>query len=407
MSIRLTRRRALMLASGVLPATLAFRSARSADAPFVVGAALPMSGPFSNYGELTERALKAGAARVNEAGGILGRKVELLVRDDAGNAGRTLLAVKELVGERKVDFLYPEQISGFALAVLPYTTEEKVLTITSATAPQVGDAAKFPYSFQYSETAPQRVPAVAQALVKFGGKRVGILVSTNPGTTPMGDGLADVLPKKYGMSVAGYRQFTADTKDFTPHLQALRDAGADIIAFDSVAQDGVRLVMTGMQSLGWTAKVICGPAALTRNLAEQVPEAVKGQFFAVNFRAGVKVPGAARPGMDDLIAKLKAMGTIENLGLSAMNHDIVFLAKWAHETAQKEAGNTTSDTLRRILESVGGRSYPDSYWLFAGNPHYTAKDHSMANADASKLYGLIGVSAPVDGAYAGEALDIV
>lgn len=402
-----TRREAVALALGAAPLAFGAKLALGADKPFVVGAALPMSGPFSNYGELTERALKAGAARVNDAGGILGRKVEILVRDDAGNAGRALLAVKQLVGESKVDFLYPEQISGLALAVLPYTTEEKILTITSATAPQIGDATKFPYSFQYSETAPKRVPAIAQALKKFGGTRVGILVSTNPGTTPMGDGLNADLSTKYGMSVAGYRQFTADTKDFTPFLQALRDAGADIIAFDSVAQDGIRLVMTGMQSLGWKAKLVCGPAALTRNLAEQVPEAVKDQFFAVNYRAGVKVPGTPKAGMSDLVDKLKAMGAIENLALSAMNHDIIFLAKWAFETAQKEAGNTSSETLRRILESIGTRSYPDNYWLFAGNPKYTAQEHSMANADHSKLYGLIGVSAPVDGAYVGEPLDIV
>ncbi|MBN8798346.1 MAG: hypothetical protein J0H45_03155, partial [Stenotrophomonas nitritireducens] len=102
-------------------------------------------------------------------------------------------------------------------------------------------------------------------------------------------GLAAELPQTYGLPVVGYKQHSGDAKDLTPQLQSLREAGADIIAFSTVAREGVRVVMLGLQTLGWKAKVVGEPAALYGDLTEQVPSAVHDQFFAVNYRIGTQL----------------------------------------------------------------------------------------------------------------------
>ena len=69
---------------------------------------------------------------------------------------------------------------------------------------------------------------VGAALKKLGGKRVGILVSTNPPQVALGDGLNAELKPKYGLEVVGYEKYGIKSTDYTPQLQALKDAGADI-----------------------------------------------------------------------------------------------------------------------------------------------------------------------------------
>ncbi|MFG1400153.1 ABC transporter substrate-binding protein [Roseixanthobacter pseudopolyaromaticivorans] len=387
------------LSFAAMPAAAASKK----DEPFRIGAILAKTGAFSQYGQFIEQGLRVAVKRINASGGIMSRPVELIVRDDASNPGRALLAAKELVSDQKVDFIYPEVISGLVLAVLPYTSEQKVLTVSSGASPIIGDTKKFPYSFQLADIASKRTEAVAIALKKLGGKKVGILVSTNPPQVALGDTLAADLSKKYGMEVAGYKQFSVDAKDLAPQLQSLRDAGADIIAFDSGAREGVRVVMTGMQTLGWKAKVVSEPAVLYGDLTEQVPSSVQDQFVAVNYRIGTWT-GAPRPGLESIIEDLKKEGPINNLPYSALAMDAVYMAKWAFETALKEKGNTDPDTLKEILETRS--ALPPGYGIVFQDPKYSADDHTTVNADYSKMWGLIKVSKPHDGAYEGEDLSL-
>jgi branched-chain amino acid transport system substrate-binding protein len=388
----------------ILVSTSAVR-AQAPSKPFIFGAVLPKTGAYSQYGDFTEQGLRAGIKEINDKGGILGRKVEFVVRDDASNPGRSLLAAKELLTEQNVDFLYPEIISGLVLATLPYASESKVFTVSNGASPLIGDAKKFPYSFQLSDLATKRLPAMAAAMKKLGGTKVGILVSTNPPQVALGDALNADLVSKYGMQVAGYKQFTVDSKDLTPQLQGLRDAGADIIAFDTAARDNVRVAMAGMQTLGWKAKLVTEPAALYGDLREQVPEPVADQFYAVNYRIGTRY-GSPSPELKAFIDDMKQIGPIQNLAISAIARDVVFLVKWASETAQSEHGNATSDSIKTVLETMSKRQLPAGYSLALENPGYNAGDHTTANANYSQFWGLIHVSPLVDGAYEGEPLTV-
>jgi branched-chain amino acid transport system substrate-binding protein len=394
------------LALGACLTLSALGSAGAADGPFRIGVVLPKTGAYSQYGGFTEQGLRVGVKQANERGGINGRKIELIIRDDASNPGRSLLAAKDLLSGEGIDLLYPEIISGLALATLPHATEQKVVTISNGASPQIGDVSKFPFSFQYADLATQRLPALAAAMKKLGGQKVGILVTTNPPQVALGDALNAQLASKFGLPVAGYKQFTADTKDLTPLLQSLRDGGADIIAFSAAARDNVRVVMQGMQTLGWKAKVVTEPAALYGDLREQVPASVADQFFAINYRVGVRT-GTPTETMKGFIDEMKAQGgPIDNLAISALARDVIFLAKWAFETAQKEKGNTSPESLKSVLESLGSRALPPGYLLVFENPGYSSTDHTTGNASYKNFWGLVRVSPLVDGTYEGDPLPL-
>jgi len=79
--------------------------------------------------------------------------------------------------------------------------------------------------------------------------------------------------------------------------------------------------------------------------------------------------------------------------------------KYIHEKAQKEKGDTSADSLKAVMEAIGSATdFSARYSLVMGNPKWTASDHTTANADYSKLWGLVKVSVPVDGMYVGEEL---
>jgi hypothetical protein len=188
-------------------------------------------------------------------------------------------------------------------------------------------------------------------------------------------------------------------------LQSLRDGGADIILFDAAARDNLRVLMLGLQTLGWKAKVVAAIGSYSGNLVEQIPDVVASQFNGLNYRLGIRA-GTPSAAVKDFIDEMNKLGPILNLSLSGLARDAVFIAKWAFETAQKEKGNTSSESLKAVAESLGTRKLPDDYLVLIGNPNYTATDHTTGNADYSKLWGLVTVSPLENGTYAGELLAV-
>jgi branched-chain amino acid transport system substrate-binding protein len=388
---------ALLLATNPLVA--------SAEDTFKIGVIIPQSGIYAPFGKFLGPGVKVGADEINAAGGIVGRKVELIVRDDASNSARALMAAKELIGNQKVDALYAEGISGIVLAMQPFISEQKIIFVSNASSEMVGDPKKFPYSFQLADIAPRRVAPVIEAVRKLGGKKVGILVSTNPPQVTLGQGLVRDLPKK-GLAIASYITYSDPAKDFTPQLQKLRDEGADIVVFDGMGREGIRLVMSGMQTLGWNAKVVSEPAVLSGDLIPLVPEALASNFLSVSSLIGTRTTNERDPRIQAFVDKLKVYGTIESLAWSGLARDAMFVIKWGFETAQAKYGDMSADSVKAALETLRSSSYPADYSVVFGNPRYTAEDHSANNADYSNFWTLIRVSPLIDGTYAGERLPL-
>lgn len=408
-AVRPTRRRVLQGIGGAVAIAASPFALRTGFAqgrkPLRYGAVIPKTGPYAAYGQFVETGLLATMKQLNASGGIMNRKVELLLRDDASNAGRSLLAAKDLVEGEKVDFLMPEIVSGLALAVLPYATSRKLVTVTGAVAPKIGDPAAFPYSFQCAAgNADTIYPAMATAIRDLGGKKVGILMSTNPSMTALTEALVKNLEPKYGLKVVETLTFSAETQDLSPQLQRLKDAGADIVAFSSPARENVRTVMTGIQTLGWNVNVVSEVSPLSGDLTTQIPGPVQSRFFAVNYRVGTR-SGPPSKGLADFIAALREQGPIDNLAVSVLTRESVMLTKWGYETALKEKGNIDPDTVKAVLESLSKRDdYPADYSYTVGNPRYTPTDHTLKNANFANLWGLIHTSPAVDGGYAGTDL---
>lgn len=373
--------------------------------PFTIGAILPLSGPFAVIGEAAEDGMQVTVSDLNKnQHGILGRQVKLLVRDDGGDTAKAIAAAKELVDQEHVDFLFPGAFASDALAILPYTTQRKVVTVTSTGSSDAGNVQKFPYSFQLSvpfETYPKPISAAIRQVAGTSATKIGLFVSAEASGTGQGDVLNGALPRM-GYSIVDYEKFDPTAKDVTPQIEKLKSAGADVVVLAAPGTT-LRTVMTGFRDLGWKVPVVATNGTATGDIKALVPPEVADQFHAVVFRQYARSdPDQVQPQYVAYVKELKdAFGPLKNLGVSALHSDIVKLVKWAYE----KVGGTDQDKVRATLESMSKVTLPANYFLVVANPRWTPSVHSTLNGDFSNFFWLVGVSPLVDGTFMGTPLN--
>ena len=107
-------------------------SQNAANEPIRVGVFLDLSGPSSSFGQSTLNGIEMAADQINNAGGINGRRVELLLKDDRGEPTEAVTVVTELILEKKVHALLGEVASSRSLAAAPVAQYSKVPMISPA-----------------------------------------------------------------------------------------------------------------------------------------------------------------------------------------------------------------------------------------------------------------------------------
>ena len=96
------------------------------DTEVLLGMWSPLTGPTALLGTSERDALQIWVSQVNEAGGVNGRKVRLIVYDDAGSPQEALASVRRLIDQDRVFALVAGSISGSTLPVVPLITRAKV-----------------------------------------------------------------------------------------------------------------------------------------------------------------------------------------------------------------------------------------------------------------------------------------
>lgn len=171
------RKRSILLAV-VIGATLTLtavpvRSASAAEDSFKVGLVLPMTGPFASTGRQVENGIRTFLHQYGSE--VAGRKVEILLRDDAGDPAHSKRLAQELLVTRKVDVLAGFGLTPLALAVAPMATQTKTpMVIMAAQSLAVINAS--PYAIRTSGTIPQVTMGSAVWAAKNGIKQVATLV---------------------------------------------------------------------------------------------------------------------------------------------------------------------------------------------------------------------------------------
>ena len=190
-----------------------------------IGMLAPMTGPFTSTG----KQLVAGARLYMQLNGetVAGRKIELIVKDDTGNADMTKRLAQELVVNEKVAFLAGFGLTPGALATAPIATEAKVPQVVMMAATSIVTE-RSPYIVRTSFSVPQTTVPLADWAAANGIKQVMTLVSDfAPGID-----IETVFKQRFeavGGKVTASLRVPLANPDFAPYLQRVADAKPDAL----------------------------------------------------------------------------------------------------------------------------------------------------------------------------------
>ena len=335
---------------------LAALPASAAD-PIKIGLVTALSGQSARAGEALTRGLTIAIDEVNAKGGVLGRKVELVRRDDEANPAKGVIAARELVQREKVAVLIGGLDTPVALAIVPFANEQKVPFIDpwAAGTGITVNGAKDNYVFRVSA----RDDLVDKAIVNYAiknhsVKKPGLILVNNPWGESNEKGLTAAL-KEANIQPAGIEKFEGNDIDVVPQLARLKQAGADVLFLVGNVGPSAQVVKS-LDRMGWKVPIVShwGPAGgrfteLAGPSAREVVFIQTYSFFGKLSPVGERVLTALKAKYPDV----KGPGDVTPAVGVANAYDALHLAALAIERAGSTKGEAIRDAMYRIDRHEG------------------------------------------------------
>jgi branched-chain amino acid transport system substrate-binding protein len=211
----------------------------SGTGPIKIGVLLPLSGTFA-----TPQYLDIINAMVKIPGNdkIDGSPVQIISKDDQGNATAGAAATRELLDSDKVDVIIGTNFTAVANAELPLTTAAKKLQLSLSGCPACGDGATYPYNFSDEFDRPTQGPASIDRIKKLGLNSFAMLESQDASSKPYVDAI-NAAAQAGGVTVSKDVTFQPGNLDFGNQVSQLKDSGAKLVYIASIAPaDEVNIV---------------------------------------------------------------------------------------------------------------------------------------------------------------------
>jgi branched-chain amino acid transport system substrate-binding protein len=290
---RLTRRAVL---AGVTAIASLGAFPASAQESIKLGLVAAMSGQSAKSGEAIVRGLTIAADEINAKGGVLGKKIEIIVRDDESNPAKGAIAARELVQREKVAALFGGLDTPVSLAIVPFANSSKVpfMGVWAAGTPITRNGAPENYVFRVSavdEIVDEAL--VAYAIKKYGAKKPGMILINNPWGESNEKGLRKALETR-SIPFAGIEKFETNDVDVVPQLTRLKAAGADALFLVANVAPSAQVVKS-LDRMGWDVPIVShwGPAG-GRFTELAGPSAAKVHFIQTyTFTGKLSAKGAA------------------------------------------------------------------------------------------------------------------
>ena len=264
-------------------------SSQNADDNVKIGAFLSLTGATAGYGISSSNSFKLATDEVNASGGILGRKVELVVEDDHSNTSEVAELVTKLIKQDKVHALLSETVSTRAMVAAPIAQEHKLVMISpAAIKPELtmqGD-----YIFRACFTSPAEGEAIARfATNTLKGKRAAIILDKKNDYAVVLAGFFSEYLRKFGGEVVNQQSYEASDKDIAAQIKAIKAANPDII-FAPGFYSTAGLVAREVKRQGIKAQLIGSDGWDSPSLLEGAGDAFDGVYFANHFWVGRNDP---------------------------------------------------------------------------------------------------------------------
>ncbi|HNS54897.1 MAG TPA: branched-chain amino acid ABC transporter substrate-binding protein [Syntrophales bacterium] len=244
-----------------------------------IGLMAPLTGSFASEGAEMKQVLELLAADLNAKGGLLGKKVELIVDDDGSDARTAALAAQRLTTKGVVAVIgtYGSSVTEASQNIF---NEAKIIQVANGSTAIRLSEKNLKYFFRTCPRDDEQGKVAVDAIVKTKAKKVAILHDNSTYAKGLADEVKAPLEKK-GIKIVFFDALTPKQSDYTAVLTKMKGAGPDLVFFTGYYSEAGLLLKQAKQ-MSWKVPFMGGDATYNTDLVKLAgKEAVTGFSFVM------------------------------------------------------------------------------------------------------------------------------
>jgi branched-chain amino acid transport system substrate-binding protein len=327
-----------------------------------------LTGPLSSAAIAENQGVQLAVDEINKSGGILGRQIELLTRDTAGDPTKAVNFAQQLAFSDKVQFVIGPVNSGEALATTPILARAGVPNIVIGALDELVDPAKYPRAFRAINTNLQWISTANNYATGTLKKTKVAIIADTSGYGTASARTAEQLLDKAGIKPVYVVLVDPNKTDLSDEMNKAKAAGADVVMPWSAATGLLGRLLNARGDMGWNVPVVGHPALMAAQIRKLLnkPEYWDNTFAAgyqsTTYGADGKLPAPTQALVDKVRGKLGG-GEIDVLfWWVALGYDTVKII----EHAAKTAGSFDPAAIQKVLENT--KDYRGVYTSYSWSP---------------------------------------
>ncbi|MGO4712966.1 ABC transporter substrate-binding protein [Bradyrhizobium sp. 2TAF24] len=348
-----------LVAAGVL--SLALGHGASAQQTIKIGSILSSTGPASFLGEPEDKTLRMYVDKINSAGGVDGRKLELVVYDDGGDANKARTFATRLVEDDKVVAMVGGSTTGTSMAMIPVFEEAQVPFISLGGAIEIIDPVR-KYTFKTPHTDKMACEKIFENLKQRSLTKIALISGTDGFGASMRAQCVKVAPT-YGIQVVTEESYGPRDSDMTAQLTKIKNtAGVQAVVNPGFGQ---------------------GPAIVTRNYAQLgMSSTPLYQSHGVASKSFIELAGQAAEGV-----RLPAAALL--VGDKLPDSD-------AQKKVVVDYKKTYEDATKQPVSTFGGHAYDGLFILVDAIKRAKSSDPKQIRDAIEATKGFVGTGGVVN-----------
>ncbi|CAN0333000.1 unnamed protein product, partial [Phaeothamnion confervicola] len=261
-----------------------------------IGVTQPLTGAFAASGNYVLQGAKIAEAEINKAGGVLGKKIQLVVEDNKSNPTEAVATAEKLITKDKVPVMLGAWSSTLTLAVMPKLEEYGVPMLVETSSSGKITTSGNPWIFRISPTSEMEAKAFEPLVKKLGIKKADLLGTNNDFGLGAMQEFSKML-KASGVAIGASETMDPKAVDFSAQLAKIKASGGDTL-FVTTAVEQITLILRQAKEQQVKARIITtGGSNSPDQLIQQAGDAANGSshlvFFTPWFPDAVKNPDLA------------------------------------------------------------------------------------------------------------------
>jgi branched-chain amino acid transport system substrate-binding protein len=333
-----------------------FNAPLNAQESIKVGEYASLTGREATFGESSHNGTKLAVEELNAAGGVLGKKIQLITEDDESKPGLPSTVVRKLISRDSVSAVLGEVASSRSLEAAVICQDNKIPMISpSSTNPKVTETGDYIFRVCFIDPFQGTVMAnFATRTLKL--KKVAVLTDLK---SDYSVGLAKFFKKQFtknGGEIVSEKDYSGGDKDFRAQLTSIKSSNPDGIFIPGYYTE-VGLIVRQARSLRIGVPLFGGDGWESSALLQIGGSAMEGTFFSTHFS-----PEETSPAVQEFVKKYQAkFGALPD-AMAALGYDSAMILAQAMKKAGATDGAKVRDALAATKDFMGasGRTSIDA-----------------------------------------------